>query len=217
MDKPVDNFWDLNLRELKEQLIKNGFDVHLVGSAEEAKAVVLGEILPELKPKTVSWGGSMTLADTGLYEYLRDSDDYESLDTWDKSLSNEDKHELRRQALLVDCFFTGTNAVTEAGHLVNLDMIGNRTGAITFGPKNVVIFVSRNKLVPDLQRAMDRIKEYVAPVNTMRLDMKTPCVKTGYCMDCDSPQRICNVWSITEKSFPKGRIKVVLINEDLGF
>nr|WP_321255938.1 lactate utilization protein [uncultured Pseudodesulfovibrio sp.] len=217
MDKPIDNFWDLNLRELKQQLTKNGFDVYLANSADAAKDIVIDEILPQLKPQTVSWGGSLTLASTGLYEFLRDSKEYESLDTWDKSLSNEEKNERRRQALLVDCFFCGTNAVTEDGHLVNLDMIGNRTGAITFGPKNVVILVSRNKLVPDLERAMDRVKEYVAPVNTMRLNMKTPCVKTGYCMDCDSPQRICNVWTITEKSFPKGRIKVVLINDDLGF
>jgi hypothetical protein len=216
MDKPVDNFWDLNLRELKLRLAKNGFDAYLADSAEDAKKLVLEEILPEIKPKTLSWGGSLTFAATGLYEILRDSDEYDSLDTWDKSLSNDDKMERRRQALLVDCFFSGTNAVTEDGHLVNLDMIGNRVGAITFGPKNVVILLSRNKLVPDLQRAMDRIKEYSAPVNTMRLDMKTPCVKTGYCMDCDSPQRICNVWSITEKSFPKGRIKIILINEDLG-
>lgn len=217
MDKPIDNFWNLNLRELKQKLQKNGFDVYLADSAEGAKDVVLNEILPELKPKTVSWGGSKTLAESGLQEYLRDSDEYESLDTWDKGLTNEAKYELRRQAMLVDCFFTGTNAITEEGQLVNLDMIGNRVGAIVFGPRNVVILVSRNKLVPDLSRAMDRIKEYAAPVNTMRLDMKTPCVKTGYCMDCNSPQRICNVWTITEKSFPKGRIKVVLINDDMGF
>jgi len=217
MDKPIDTFWELNLQELKQNLQKNGFDVYMADSVSQAKEVVLNDILPELKPKSVSWGGSLTLSDTGLHEYLRDSDEYESIDTWDKSKSNEEKHEMRRQALLVDCFFTGTNAITEDGHLVNLDMIGNRTGAITFGPKNVVIFVSRNKLVPDLNRAMERIKEYVAPVNTMRLDMKTPCVKTGYCMDCDAPQRICNVWTVTEKSFPRGRIKVVLINDDLGF
>lgn len=217
MDKPIDTYWDFNLRELKQRLTKNGFDVYLADSADAAKNIVTDEILPQLKPQTVSWGGSLTFASTGLYEFLRDSEEYESLDTWDKSLSNEEKNERRRQALLVDCFFCGTNAITEDGYLVNLDMIGNRTGAITFGPKNVVILASRNKLVPDLQRAMDRIKEYVAPVNAMRLNMKTPCVKTGYCMDCDSPQRICNVWTVTEKSFPKGRIKVVLINDDLGF
>ncbi|EGB16437.1 hypothetical protein DND132_3234 [Pseudodesulfovibrio mercurii] len=217
MDKPMDNYWRLNLADLKEQLEHNGFDVYMADTPAGAREVVVNEILPDIRPKTVSWGGSATLAASGLYDYLRDSPDYEALDTWDQSLSTEDKYELRRRALLADCFFTGTNAVTREGHLVNLDMYGNRVGAITFGPRNVVLLIGRNKLVPDLERAMERIKEYVAPVNTMRLNMKTPCVKTGYCMDCSSPDRICNVWTITEKSFPKGRIKIVLINADEGF
>jgi hypothetical protein len=217
MDKPVDNYWSLNLADLKEQLERNGFDVYVAASLDGARETVVNKILPALRPKTVSWGGSATLAASGLYEYLRDNPDYEALDTWDKSLSVDEKNELRRRALLVDCFFAGTNAVTREGHLVNLDMIGNRVGAITFGPRNVVLLIGRNKLVPDLERAMERIKEYVAPVNAMRLNKKTPCVKTGYCMDCASPDRICNSWTVTEKSYPKGRVKIVLINEDAGY
>jgi len=80
----------------------------------------------------------------------------------------------------------------------------------------VVILVGRNKIVSELDDAMYRIKNYAAPLNAMRLEKKTPCVKTSYCEDCKSPDRICNVWTITEKSFPKGRIRVVLINQDLG-
>jgi hypothetical protein len=217
MDKPVDNYWNLHLNDLAEQLEKNGFDVRVADTLDKAREVVVNEILPEIKPQTVSWGGSGTLAASGLYEYLRDNPEYEALDTWDKALSPEEKNELRRKALLVDCFFAGTNAVTEDGHLVNLDMIGNRVGAITYGPRNVVILVGRNKLVPDLERAMERIKEFVAPVNAMRLKVKTPCLKTGYCMDCASPSRICNTWTVTEKSFPKGRIKIILINEEQGY
>ena len=106
--------------------------------------------------------------------------------------------------------------MTEEGQLVNLDMIGNRIGALTFGPKSVVVLVGRNKIVADVEEAMYRIKNFVAPANAMRLDMKTPCVKTSYCEECSSPKRICNTWTITEKSFPKGRVKVVLINEELG-
>jgi len=217
MDKPVDSFWTLNLNDLAQRLTKNGFDVHRADSVAGARDVVLRDILPALKPRSVSFGGSVTLAGSGLYEHLRDCGEYEVIDTWDQSISAEEKYERRRQALLCDCFFCGTNAVTMDGHLVNLDMYGNRTGAITFGPRHVVILLSRNKLVPDLGRAMDRIKEFAAPVNTIRLNMKTPCVQTGYCMDCDSPQRICNTWTITEKCLPKGRIKIVLINEDAGF
>jgi hypothetical protein len=81
----------------------------------------------------------------------------------------------------------------------------------------VVILVGRNKIVPDIEDAMVRITEYAAPANTIRLDKKTPCAKTSHCEDCKSPDRICNTWTITEKSFPKGRVKVVLINESLGF
>ena len=158
----------------------------------------------------------MTFIATGLYDAVKGHPDIEVLDTFNKSLSPEDALELRRQSLLVDLFITGTNAVTETGELVNLDMTGNRVAGITFGPKHVVILVGRNKIVPDLEAAMTRIKEYVAPANAMRLDKKVPCVKTSYCEECKAPDRICNTWTITEKSFPKGRTKVVLINENLG-
>ena len=158
----------------------------------------------------------MTFIATGLFDSIKDNPGLEVLNTFNKNLSPEDALELRRQALLVDLFITGTNAVTETGELVNLDMFGNRVAGITFGPKNVVILVGRNKIVPDLEAAMVRIKDYVAPTNAMRLNKKTPCVKTSCCEECKSPDRICNSWTITQKSFPKGRIKVVLINEDLG-
>jgi len=216
MDKPIEAYWQVRFVELKSELEDNNFEVYLADNAAEAGKIVLEEILPRTGPKSVSWGGSMTFLATGLYEAIKEKSGIEILDTFDKDLSVEEKGELRRQALLVDLFITGTNAITESGQLVNLDMIGNRTGGITFGPKSVVIMAGRNKVVPDLEEAMARIKEYVAPINAARLGMKTPCAKTSYCEECKSPQRICNTWTITEKSFPKGRVKIVLINEDLG-
>ncbi|MBW2264856.1 MAG: lactate utilization protein [Deltaproteobacteria bacterium] len=217
MKKPIENYWKVRLQDLKKVLEGNNFEVFLAESASEAKDVVLDEILPKAGAKTVSWGGSLTFTSSGLYEVIRDNTDLEVLDTFDKKISDKEKSELRREALLVDIFITGTNAITETGKLVNLDMIGNRVAAITFGPKAVVIMAGRNKIVPDIEQAMLRIKNYAAPVNTMRLDKKTPCIKTSYCEDCKSPERICNTWTITEKSFPKGRVKIVLINEDMGF
>jgi len=216
MDKPVEHYWQLRLAELKEMLESNNFEVFLAGNTAEAKKTVLEEILPKLDVKSISWGGSMTFVSTGLYDELKSRSDVEVLDTFDKSISPEEMLERRRRSLLVDLFITGANAVTQTGKLVNLDMYGNRVGAITFGPKNVIILAGRNKIVPDLEEAMIRIKEFAAPANAMRLDKKTPCAKTSFCEECKSPDRICNSWAITEKSFPKGRIKVVLINEDLG-
>ena len=217
MDKPIENYWKKRLASLKTALEENNFEVFLADNATDARQIVQTEVLPKTGAKSVSWGGSLTFTSTGLYDAIKDRPGLEILDAFDKELTGEKKWELRRQALLVDLFITGTNAVTETGKLVNLDMYGNRIAAITFGPKNVVILVGRNKIVPDVDEAMFRIKNYAAPINSMRLDKKTPCVKTSCCEDCKSPERICNTWTITEKSFPKGRIKVVLINEDMGF
>lgn len=216
MDMPIENFWSLRLENLKETLESNNFEVHIAADAEAAKKIVLEEILPKTGARSLSWGGSMTVVQTGLYEALKKLPGVEILDTYEKGVPPADMLERRRRSLLVDFFVTGSNAVTETGKLVNLDMTGNRTGAIAFGPKNVVILVGRNKIVPDIEDAMLRIKNYSAPTNAMRLDKKTPCVKTGFCEECRSPDRICNTWTITEKSYPKGRIRVVLINGEFG-
>ena len=217
MEKPAEFYWSLRLEEVKSALEKNNFEAFIAKDTETAKSIVENEIIPQLKPKSISWGGSMTFMASGIYDSLKSKKDYEIIDTYDrKRYTPEEVSERRRQALLTDLFITGTNAITEAGHLVNLDMIGNRVGAITYGPRNVIILLGRNKIVSDLEDAMFRIKNFVAPINAMRLDMKTPCVKSGRCADCKSPTRICNMWTVTEKSFPKGRIKVVMINQDLG-
>lgn len=217
MENPREIYWNLKISTVAESLEKNGYDVYIAETASEAADVVKGEIIPNLKPKSLSWGGSLSFGATGLYEELKNDSAYEIIDTWDKSLSFEQTLERRREAMICDLYFTGTNALTENGWLVNLDMIGNRVGAMAFGPKNVVVVCGRNKIVAGLEDAMQRIKDYAAPVNTMRLDKKTPCRKTGVCHDCNSPDRICNVWTIHEKSFPVGRIKIILVNEDLGF
>lgn len=217
MEKPAELYWLLRLEEVKSALEKNNFEAFIAKDTETAKSIVENELISQLKPRSISWGGSMTFMATGVYDSLKNSRDYDIIDTYDHTrYTPEEVSERRRQALLTDLFITGTNAVTEAGHLVNLDMLGNRVGAITYGPRNVIILAGRNKIVSDLDDAMFRIKNFAAPANAMRLDKKTPCVKSGRCADCKSSSRICNTWTITEKSFPRGRIKVVLINQELG-
>lgn len=216
MDNPINNYWQLRLKDLKQALEKNNFSVFIVDSKEKAKQVVLNEIIPATGAKSVSWGGSDTFKATGLYAELKKSKDLQVIDTFDSKKSREELMERRRQALLVDLFICGTNAVTESGKLVNLDMIGNRVAAITYGPRQVIILVGRNKITGNVDDAIYRVKNYAAPTNVMRLDKKNPCFKSGFCEECQSNERICNNWAITEKSYPKGRINIVLINEDLG-
>ncbi len=213
----IEKYWNTKLEKTKNNLEKNNFDAYIVQTEYNARELVINTLLPELKPSSVSFGGSMTVVESGIYDALKSMKDLKIVDTYDTSLPPGERIDRRRQSLLVDLYITGTNAVTEDGVLVNLDGVGNRVAAITFGPRNVIIVVGRNKIVPDIEAAMMRIKEYAAPVNAIRLSRKTPCVKTSECEDCSSPDRICNVWSIVEKSAPAKRIKVVLVNKDLGF
>lgn len=207
----------IRLKGVAEALRSNNFEVHVAEDLAAARGVVLDTILPAVNPASASWGGSKTLIASGVLEALQEREGLELIVPFEPGVSREELHERRRRALLVDLFFLGTNAVTEDGRLVNLDMWGNRVGALHFGPNHVVVLVGANKIVPDLDEAMWRIKDYAAPVNSRALGKKTPCAKTAICMDCNSPDRICNVWTITEKSLPKQRIKVVLINEECGF
>ncbi|MCK9276042.1 MAG: lactate utilization protein [Syntrophales bacterium] len=217
MERHTEEFWKFRLEKVKERLEKNNFDVFIAVDLKAAHSIVINTIIPTLGAKKISWGGSMTVREADLYTPLKDERfGFEVIDTFDKDVSREIVMERRRQALLSDLFITGSNAVTEDGKLVNLDMYGNRVAAITFGPRNVVIVAGRNKIVPNLGEAMARIKNYSAPANAMRLDTKTPCTFSSFCEDCKNSRRICNTWTITEKSFPRGRIKIVLVNQNLG-
>ena len=212
----ISKYWERRLSDCKNSLEKNNFDAFIAETPSEAKRIVIDKILPLIDIKSVSWGDSLTLYSTEILEYFRSKSEIKLIETFAENISREKIMERRRKAILADLFFTGTNALVDSGMLVNLDMIGNRVGGITFGPKYVVIMVGRNKIVQNLDEAMKRIKNIAAPQNAIRHSQKTPCVKTSYCMDCKSPDRICNIWTIHEKSYPKGRIKVILVNRDLG-
>ena len=197
MDEPTRNYWQIRLAHVKKALEKNNFEVFLAENAEEARRIVLEEILPKIEVKTISRGDSLTFETTGLHKEFRDDASLEVIDPFEEDLSDDEAYERCRQALYVDLFFTGTNALTETGTLVNLDGWGNRVAGLTFGPKYVVLLVGRNKIVRDLDEAMFRGRDYAAPINAMRFEYKTPCVKTSFCEDCKSAQRICSTWTIT--------------------
>ena len=205
MKEPVREYGNIKLESVRKALEANNFEAYTAQNAEEAGRIVLERIVPKLSGGLVSWGGSITLPACHVKQFFHESEDWEVLTVEKPGLSPEEKLDIRRKGLLSDLYFLGTNAVTEDGVLVNLDMIGNRVAALTFGPAKVVVLVGRNKVTPDLFDAMERVRSYASPANAMRLDMKTPCVKTASCHDCSSKDRICNNWTITEKSFPPGR------------
>lgn len=209
---------NIDLEKIKKQLEINNFEVFIAKNSQAVKSIFENKILKNLKISSLSYADSITMHNTGILNDLRTINSIEFIDTFDANDSWKDKINKRKKALTADLFLTGTNAITEKGQLVNLDMIGNRVASITFGPRYVVLFVGKNKIVKNLDDAFIRIKTISAPLNAKRHEaLKTPCQKTGICSDCKNPQRICNTWTITEKSYPKNRIKIVLINEELGY
>lgn len=205
------------IKKTIESLKRNKFEVFYVKNSKEAEEVFWSEIFEKSKHDTLSWGDSLTLHSTEILSKLKNMKAVKLIETFGENYTRKEIINNRKIALSCDIFLTGTNAVTSNGQIINLDMVGNRVGGITFGPENVVIFVGINKIVENLDEGMKRIKNIAAPLNAKRhTNLKTPCTLTGKCMDCSSPDRICNVWTITEKAYPKGRIKIILIDEKLG-
>ncbi len=164
----------------------------------------------------VSCGGSMTLFESGVINLLRNGK-YKFLDRYDKSLNKEDIKELYRKTFSANAYFTSTNAITENGELYNVDGNGNRIAAMLYGPDKVIVICGVNKIVKDIGEAVNRNREIAAPANTKRMNAKTPCKTTGYCMDCLSPDRICCEYSVIKKQRTENRIHVIFLNENLGY
>lgn len=171
------------------------------------------------KDETISWGGSITLEQLKIQQYLKENN-YKVIDR-DEGKTPEERQELLLKSTIADTFLMSANAISEDGEIVNIDGLGNRVSALCFGPKKVIIVAGMNKVVKSLDDAMSRAKNISATYNAQRInsihEIQTPCIKTGTCLNCKSETSICVQTVITRLSRPKGRIKVILVNENLGY
>ncbi len=194
-------------------LEKHNFLVHRVATAAEAKDKVLELIPPGV---TVGFGGSTTVAQAGIHDALR-AGDYNLFDPYVSGIDPEENVRCRKGGMQAEFYVTGVNAVSEEGELFYLDGIGNRVGAVSCGPGAVIVVTSTKKIVPDEAAAWKRIKEQAAPPNAKRFGAKVPCVETGECSDCESPNRICNLYLRIHRVWDKNRFHIIFVDEDLGF
>ena len=194
-------------------LEKNGFKTLYMATKREAADEVL-KLIP--KGVLVGVGGSMTVRELGLVEALIRRGN-EVAQHWQAGLSEEERMVARRRQLTSDVFLTSSNAITEGGQLVNIDGAGNRVAAMIFGPKKVIVVAGANKIVKDLNEALERVRKVAAPMDARRLNLKTPCAVSGVCTDCDAPDRICRVTTIMDRKPLKTDITVVLVGEELGY
>ena len=205
-----------------ESLRQNGMEAFFVEKAEDVRALIIGLMKPGC---SAAVGGSVTLKQTGVHELLR-SGDYQFLDRYTPGLTPEDVKEIHRKSFCADVYLSSANAITMNGDLYNVDGSSNRVASICYGPENVIIIAGINKIVPDIKSAVRRVKTIAAPKNCVRLGKKTYCAEKGYCQaldndemtaGCSSPDRICCSYVISGKQAKSGRIKVILVGEELGY
>lgn len=195
-----------------ENLKKNNMEAFLV--QDEVDLIEkLNELIKD--GSMVAVGGSITLFEMGVIDYLRNGK-FTFLDRYETNLSSEKLKKLYRESFGADTYLCSTNALTEQGELFNVDGNGNRVAAMIYGPDQVIVICGINKIVKDLKEAEERVKKIAAPVNARRLNKNTPCTKLGYCTDCNSNDRICCDYVIMKRQ-RSNRIKVIIVNKELGY
>jgi L-lactate utilization protein LutB len=213
MDKNLSFVYDQRVKRTIENLEKNNMEAFYVEN-ETAVLDKVQELLSE--GSTVAVGGSMTLFETGIIELLRNGK-YNFLDRYAEGLGAEGIKEVFRKSFFADAYLVSSNAVTEEGQLYNVDGNGNRVAAMLYGPDMVIVIVGVNKIVKDVQVAVERSKQISAPANNVRLTTNNPCCKIGTCIDCKSPSRICNNYVLIGRQGKKDRIKVIIVGKELGY
>lgn len=222
MDNSVKAIIEKRMEKTAEALRKNNMEAYI--AKDSAQAVEIVRSLLETGD-AITCGGTMTLKECGVTE-LMNSGDYNFIDR-SKAADREEVEEVYRKAFFCDAYLTSANAITENGEIYNVDGNSNRIAAIAFGPKKVIVVAGYNKIVPTLADAVTRIKKLSAPANAVRLSCDTPCAQTGECVSlrsggdmpkgCFSEARVCCNYLVSAFQRKKGRIKVVLVGEELGY
>lgn len=205
-------FQEKQVERTIQALKKNNFEALFVPDSKSAVEEVMKRI-PD--GSTVGVGGSVTLTEMGLLDAL-ERRNVRLIWPNQQAKNTDERMELIRKSFSSDFFLTSTNAITEDGKLFNVDATGNRVGAMFIGPKKTIVVTGVNKIVKDVNAAEKRVREWTAPQNARRLNRKTPCVETGVCADCSSPDRICNISVTLAKRPSRTDVMIILVGEKLG-
>lgn len=206
------SYYEKRAQALIKNLKSRHFDAYYCATKSEALAKAL-ELIPE--GSTVGWGGVMSAHEIGLVDALN-SGNYNAIDR-DRCATPEERDQAMRDSHFADFFLTSANGLSLTGEMVNIDGFGNRVAAIICGPKNVLVIAGMNKVCDTLEDAVRRARTVAAPMNQQRFNSPNPCGVTGTCADCKTETCICNHIVITRHCRPVGRIKFILVGEELGF
>ncbi len=205
----MDNIIEEVLRSLK----RNNMEGYFVTSQNQL-ITLIGSLIKA--GASVGCGDSVTLEQLGVFDFFRNGN-YDFYDKYKAGLTSAEKREIYIKNFSADTFITGSNAVTVDGKIFNIDGNGSRVAPMLYGPNQVIIVVGINKIVENVDEAIQRTRQIAAPLDAKRLKKETPCTKLGKCIDCKHKQRICNDFVLITGQFIEGRIKVIFVDETLGY
>lgn len=198
--------------EMSKNFKSRNIDVKFFDTLEDVKNEIISLIPLEC---SIGIGNSKTLKEMNISKALKNKGNI----VLDKTLakSKEESKDLKKKSLLSDWYITGSNAISKDGYIVNIDHSGNRVAAMIYGPDNVIIVVGKNKICDSLDEAKDRVRNISAPLNAKRAGFNPPCLELKRCVDCKTDQRVCYNFLIIEGQYIKNRMKLFVVNEDIGF
>lgn len=211
MNLPKKLYYEKRGKLLIKNLQNRHFEAYYCADRKAALEQALA-LIPD--QASVGWGGAISAEQIGLLDAIRNGL-YHAIDR-DACVDQESREAAMRSCFNADVFISGANAISLDGQLVNIDGTGNRVAALVYGPKTVVIIAGMNKVMDTLEEAVHRARTIAAPMNQQRFMMDTPCSHTGICADCKSDGCICNQILVTRNCRPQGRIKLILVGEELG-
>ena len=211
MATPKEAYYSKRGQILVKNLQSRHFEAYYCENSQQALEKAL-EIIPE--GSRIGWGGAMSCEQIGLIDAIRGGN-YQALDR-SFCQTPEERERCYKESLLADVFLTGANGLSLDGQMVNIDGTGNHVAAIVNGPDSIIVVAGMNKVEDDLDSAIRRARTVAAPMNQQRFQLPNPCTKTGSCADCKSLTCICNQILITRHCRPVGRIKFIIVGEDLG-
>ncbi|MCI6935671.1 MAG: lactate utilization protein [Candidatus Faecousia sp.] len=212
MTEQMKTYYEKRAQVLVKNLKSRHFEAYYCPDSASALAKAL-ELIPE--GASVGWGGALSAQQIGLIDAVK-SGSFAAIDR-DAATTPEERTQALKRCLTADVFLCGANALSLDGQMVNIDGTGNRVAAIAYGPDMILVIAGMNKVCDTLEDAVTRARTIAAPMNKQRFPFKTPCEVTGACADCKSEESICNQILITRNCRPAGRIKFVLVGEELGF
>jgi hypothetical protein len=190
------------LQRVVSKLRERNIEGVVVDTGDDARKLVL-ERLPQ--GAEVHSGKSKTLQEAGIFDVIQDPNRYDALRPRYLKMDRQTQaREIRKLIAGPDYMLGSVNAITEDGILVAASATASQLGPYAGTAGKVILVVGSQKIVPDLEKALRRIRDYVLPWEDAQVRQ---VISTG---------SFVGKTLIVEREWIAGRMAVILVRKPIG-